>query len=120
MLLCYYAILLLDYAIMLLSYYANCYARLFTRVPLMDITGGFKCIRTDALRHIDLKKIRSQGYSFQIEINFLIFNKGYRVTEMPIVFTDRTVGQSKMNRNIIYEAILIVPRLFFKKIFRKF
>ena len=104
---------------LLLSYYANCYARFLTRVPIMDITGGFKCIRIDALQAIDLDKIKSQGYSFQIEINFLIYNKGFRVTEMPIIFTDRVVGHSKMNKNIIYEAILIVPRLFLKKMFRK-
>ena len=102
-----------------LSYYANWYARFFTRLPIMDLTGGFKCFRRNVLEAIDLKNIRSEGYSFQIEINFLAYNKGFKVKEIPIVFTDRTVGESKMNKNIVYEAILIVPKLLYRKIFNQ-
>ena len=105
---------------LLLSYLANMYARLLTRVPINDLTGGFKCFDRKVLQAIDFKKIRSEGYSFQIEINFLAYNKGFRITEIPIVFTDRTVGQSKMNKNIIYEAIWMVPKLLFRKMFRSF
>jgi len=103
-----------------LSYFANWYARLLTGVPIRDLTGGFKCFRSNVLRGIDLHKIRSQGYSFQIEINFLAYNKGFNLTEIPIVFTDRTIGESKMNKTIVYEAILMVPKLFFRKIFKIF
>ena len=101
---------------LLLSYFANLYARLLTRVPIRDLTAGFKCFRREVLEVIDLKNIRSEGYSFQIEMNFLIYNKGFQITEIPIVFTDRNVGQSKMSRQIIYEAILIVWRLNIRKL----
>jgi dolichol-phosphate mannosyltransferase len=67
-----------------------------------------------------LSKIYSEGYSFQIEMNFLTWIKGFKVLEIPIVFTDRTVGESKMNRAIVIEAILMVPKLFIKKIFKLF
>lgn len=103
---------------LLLSYFANLYARIFTRVPIRDLTGGFKCFRRTVLEAIDYKNIRSQGYSFQIEMNFLAYNKGFKIREIPIVFTDRTVGESKMNKNIVYEAIFMVPKLLFRKIFR--
>ena len=101
---------------LLLSYFANLYARLLTRVPIRDLTAGFKCFRREALEVIDLKNIRSEGYSFQIEMNFLVYNKGFQITEIPIVFTDRNVGESKMSRQIIYEAILIVWRLNIRKL----
>ena len=105
---------------LLLSYYANWYARLLTRVPIKDLTGGFKCFRNEVLKAIDLKNIRSEGYSFQIEMNFLAYNRGFQLTEIPIVFTDRTVGESKMNNIIVYEAIWMVPKLLIRKIFRIF
>jgi len=105
---------------LLLSYFANWYARLLTRVPLRDLTGGFKCFRSEVLEAIDIKNICSEGYSFQIEMNFLAYNRGFQLTEIPIVFTDRTVGESKMNINIVYEAIWMVPKLFIRKIFRIF
>ena len=66
---------------------------------------------------INLQNIRSEGYSFQIEINFLAYNKGFKIIEIPIVFADRTVGESKMNRQIIYEAVFIVWRLNIRKLF---
>ena len=104
---------------LLLSYCANWYARNLTRVPIKDITGGFKCFRRNVLEAIDLDSICSEGYSFQIEINFLTHNKGFNITEIPIIFTDRTVGESKMNRQIMYEAVFIVWRLNIRKIFGK-
>ena len=70
------------------------------------------------LQSIDLTKIRSEGYSFQIEMNFLAWIKGFKISEIPIVFTDRTVGESKMNRAIVIEAIWMVPKLLIKKIFK--
>ena len=103
---------------LLLSYFANWYARFFIRFPIKDSTGGYKCFRRKVLESIDLTKIRSQGYSFQIEINFLAWIKGFKLLEIPIVFTDRTVGESKMNRTILIEAIWMVPKLFIKKIFK--
>ena len=103
---------------LLLSYFANSYARLLIRFPIKDSTGGFKCFRRKVLESINLTKIRSAGYSFQIEINFLTWIKGFKISEIPIVFTDRTVGESKMNRSIVIEAIWMVPKLFMKKIFK--
>ena len=101
---------------LLLSYFANWYARFITQVPIMDLTGGFKCFRKDVLEAIDLNNIRSEGYSFQIEMNYLAYNKGFKLIEIPIVFTDRTVGESKMNKHIIYEAVFIVWRLKIRKL----
>ena len=105
---------------LLLSYGANLYAQIFIRFPIKDSTGGFKCFKRDVLESIDLSKIYSEGYSFQIEMNFLTWIKGFKILEIPIVFTDRTVGESKMNRAIVIEAILMVPKLFIKKIFKLF
>jgi dolichol-phosphate mannosyltransferase len=104
---------------LLLSSFANFYARFVTRVPIHDLTGGFKCIKRKVLERINLDSIQSQGYSFQIEMNFLTFNYGFKIKEIPIIFHDRTVGESKMDRSIVYEAIFIVPRLILKKIFFK-
>ena len=105
---------------LLLSYCANLYARIFTQFPIKDSTGGFKCYKRNVLESINLSKVYSEGYSFQIEMNFLTWMKGFKILEIPIVFTDRTVGQSKMNRAIVIEAIFMVPKLFIKKIFRLF
>ena len=101
-----------------LSYFANSYARFLIRFPIKDSTGGFKCFRRKVLESINLTNIRSAGYSFQIEMNFLAWIKGFKISEIPIVFTDRTVGESKMNRSIVIEAIWLVPKLFMKKIFK--
>ena len=103
---------------LLLSYFANWYARLLIRFPIKDSTGGYKCFRRKVLQSIDLTKIRSEGYSFQIEMNFLVWIKGFKISEIPIVFTDRTVGESKMNRAIVIEAVWMVPKLLMKKIFK--
>ena len=103
---------------LLLSYCANLYAKFLIRFPIKDSTGGFKCLHRKVLESIDLKTINSQGYSFQIEMNFLAWVKGFKIQEIPIVFTDRTVGESKMNRDIVIEAIWMVPKLLVRKIFK--
>ena len=103
---------------LLLSYFANLYAKFLIRFPIKDSTGGFKCFHRKVIESIDLKTINSQGYSFQIEMNFLAWVKGFKIQEIPIVFTDRTVGESKMNRSIVIEAIWMVPKLLIRKIFK--
>lgn len=100
---------------LVLSFSANVYARLLTGVPVKDLTGGFKAIRREVLEAIDLDRIRSDGYSFQIELTFQAWRQGFRIREIPIVFTDRRVGISKMSRRIIYEATWMVWRLFFQR-----
>lgn len=102
---------------LLLSYFANVYSRIVTGMPLRDGTGGYKCFRTDVLRRIDLTRIRSNGYSFQIETNFLVWSMGKRIKEIPIIFVDRRSGVSKMSRNIIREAATMVWKLRFAKMF---
>lgn len=96
---------------LLLSYFANVYARTITGLPLWDATGGFKCFRRKVLEAIDLNDVRSNGYGFQIEMSFRAWRKGFRLVEMPIVFVDRTEGQSKMSGHIVREAVLMVWRL---------
>ena len=96
---------------LILSYSANLYARAVTGLPLFDSTGGFKCFRRGVLEAIDLSAVRSNGYAFQIEMSFRAWKKGFRIVEIPIVFTDRTEGESKMSRRIIREAIWMVWRL---------
>lgn len=96
---------------LLLSYFANMYARWVTRLPIRDATGGFKCFRTSVLRQINLDGIKSDGYSFQIELTYKIWKKGFRIKEIPIIFVDRTKGQSKMSGQIIHEALFLLVRL---------
>lgn len=93
---------------LLLSLGANRYARWITGLPLSDSTGGFKCFRRAVLEAIDFERVRSNGYSFQIEMSFRAWRKGFRLVEIPIVFTDRVEGQSKMNKRIVREAIWMV------------
>ncbi len=93
---------------LLLSIGANQYARLVTGLPLADSTGGFKCFRRRVLEAIPLERVRSNGYAFQIEMSFLAWKKGFRICEIPIVFTDRVEGQSKMNGKIVREAVWMV------------
>lgn len=93
---------------LILSKGASIYTRLITGMPVSDPTGGFKCFRADVLRSIDLDRVHSQGYSFQIEMNYRAWNKGFVIRELPIVFTDRTVGKSKMTRSNIFEAVWMV------------
>ncbi|MBT7512642.1 MAG: glycosyltransferase, partial [Candidatus Marinimicrobia bacterium] len=94
-----------------LSYGANLYSRIVTGLPLMDSTGGFKAWSRKVLEAIDLNDVRSQGYSFQIEMNFRAWRKDFKIHEHSIIFVDRTIGESKMSRNIMYEAIWMVWRL---------
>ena len=98
---------------LLLSYYANIYARIVTGVPIWDLTAGFKCYRRAVLEAIDLSRVRSNGYAFQIEMSFRAWRKHFKIVEIPIVFVDRTEGQSKMSRSIVREAIFMVWRLRF-------
>ena len=96
---------------LILSYSANIYARAVTGMPLYDATGGFKCFRREVLESIDLNDVRSNGYAFQIEMSFRAWRRGFRIVEIPIVFVDRTEGESKMSKKIIREAVWMVWRL---------
>ena len=102
---------------LLLSYFANVYARWITGLPLTDSTGGFKCFRKEVLEAIPLSKIRSNGYAFQIEMSFRAWRKKFKLVEVPIVFVDRTEGTSKMNKAIVREAVWVVWWLRFSKLF---
>ncbi|MCI0530464.1 MAG: polyprenol monophosphomannose synthase [candidate division Zixibacteria bacterium] len=96
---------------LLLSYFANVYSRWITGVPVRDSTGGFKCYRRAVLEGIELDKIKSEGYSFQIETCFRAWKKGFRIKEIPIIFVDRRAGHSKMSKRIVREAIWVVWKL---------
>jgi dolichol-phosphate mannosyltransferase len=96
---------------LLLSYGANIYARAITGIHLGDATGGFKCFRREVLEAIPLDKVRSNGYAFQIEMSFRAWKRNFRIAEIPIVFHDRTEGESKMSKGIVREAIWMVWRL---------
>ncbi len=102
-----------------LSYFANGYTRYITGMPICDATGGFKCFRRNVLEAIDLTKIDSNGYAFQIEMTFKAWKKGFRVVEIPIIFHDRVKGTSKMSRKIVREAVIMVWILRLKSIFGK-
>ena len=104
---------------LILSYSANLYSRVITGMPIKDSTGGFKAWRREVLEGLDLNAVRSQGYSFQIEMNFRTWCKGFRIKEVPIIFVDRTIGESKMSKNIVYEAIFMVWRLRIWKYFNR-
>jgi dolichol-phosphate mannosyltransferase len=98
---------------LLLSYFAAVYARMVTGLRIWDMTAGFKCFRRRVLEAIDLNDVRSNGYGFQIEMNFRAYRKGFKWKEIGIVFSDRTHGTSKMNSSIVREAVLMVWRLRF-------
>ena len=104
---------------LILSVGANIYSRIITGLPLHDATGGFKCFRREVLEALPLDRIRSDGYSFQIEMNFHAWKRGFRIVEMPITFTDRLVGQSKMSKRIIWEAAFLVWKLRLASLMRK-
>lgn len=89
---------------LVLSYGAGVYTRAITRLPLQDVTAGFKCFRREVLEAIDFRRVRSNGYSFQIEMNYRAWRKGFRLVEVPIVFTERSEGESKMTKGIVREA----------------
>jgi dolichol-phosphate mannosyltransferase len=94
-----------------LSRGGSLYARLVLHVHVHDLTGGFKCFRREVLEALDLSRIRSQGYAFQVELTYRALQLGFRVVEIPIVFTDRRVGHSKMSRRIVLEAMWMIPTL---------
>ena len=102
---------------LLLSYFANLYAKIIIGLPIIDATGGFKCFNSKVLRAIDLTKIKSEGYSFQIEMNTKSKQNGFSLKEIPIIFVDRTVGKSKMTKKIIYEAAWVVLKMRLQSIF---
>jgi dolichol-phosphate mannosyltransferase len=104
---------------LVLSYGANIYSRIITGMPINDATGGFKCFRAEALRKIDLKAIKSNGYGFQIEMNYKVWKNKGKIKEIPIIFIDRRSGTSKMNKKIIWEAIFLVWKLRFSSLFKK-
>lgn len=96
---------------LMLSYGANWYTRLVTGLAIMDCTSGFKCFRRSLIEMINLDRICSDGYSFQIEMNFRSAELGVRIVEVPIIFIDRRAGQSKMSKRIVREAVLMVWKL---------
>jgi len=96
---------------LMLSYFANVYARWVTGLRLWDSTGGYKCYRRAVLEGIDLDRVRSNGYSFQIEMSFRAWRKGFRLKEITITFSDRSEGRSKMSGGIVREAVWMVWRL---------
>jgi dolichol-phosphate mannosyltransferase len=96
---------------LMLSYFANVYARSVTGLNVFDATGGYKCFRRKVLEAIDLSDVRSNGYAFQIEMSFRAWRKSFRIVEIPIVFVDRTEGTSKMSKKIVREAVWMVWRL---------
>ena len=96
---------------LLLSYFANLYTRIITGMNVKDSTGGFKCFRATALSQINFDEVKSNGYSFQIEMTYRLWKKGARVKEIPIIFVDRLEGESKMSKKIVYEAIFMVWKL---------
>ena len=101
---------------LLLSYFASIYAKLITGIPFSDSTGGFNCYSRKALLNLNLDKVFSIGYAFQIELKFKIWSQGLRCVEVPITFWERTVGKSKMSRKIVVEAVVNVFRLRLKKL----
>ncbi|RLC45396.1 MAG: polyprenol monophosphomannose synthase [Candidatus Cloacimonadota bacterium] len=102
---------------LLISYIASKYVRFITGIPVKDPTSGYKCFRKEVLQTINIDKVLSDGYSFQIEINYKVWKKGFRIKEIPIIFIDRRSGQSKMSKKIIIEAMFVVWQLkFFNKL----
>lgn len=104
---------------LMLSLGAAKYVQLITGMPITDPTGGFKCFRRHTLQSINLNEIRSNGYSFQIEMSHKVWRQGMKIVEVPIVFTDRFQGKSKMSRKIVWEAVWMVWRLLFQNHLRR-
>jgi dolichol-phosphate mannosyltransferase len=104
----------------IMSYYASVYVRIVTGIRIMDTTAGFICYRRRVLETIELDRIRFIGYAFQIEMKFTAWKHGFRIVEVPIIFTDRTEGTSKMSKGIFKEAILGVMQMRWKSLFRKY
>lgn len=104
----------------LMSYYASAYVRFVTRMKVRDTTAGFICYRNTVLKAIDMNKIKFTGYAFQIEMKFTAWKLGFKIIEVPIIFTDRTLGESKMSKGIFREAILGVITLRLNSLFRNY
>ncbi|MFA6743639.1 MAG: polyprenol monophosphomannose synthase, partial [Candidatus Neomarinimicrobiota bacterium] len=103
---------------LILSYGANKYTRVVTGMPIKDATAGFKCYRRNVLEGINLSRVKSSGYSFQIEMHFRAWSAGYKIKEIPIIFVERSEGLSKMSKNIVWEAVLMVWKLKLRKMFK--
>lgn len=103
---------------LILSYSANLFAKVITGVPLSDLTSGFKGIRKNVLENLDFNKIDAEGYGFQIEIHFYTYWKGFKIKEIPIVFTERRSGNSKMSKKIIWEAFWLVWKLGIRRLLK--
>ena len=104
---------------LMLSYGAGIYTRAITRLPVKDVTAGFKCYHRRVLESIDLSRVKSNGYSFQVEMKYRAWRKGFRIVEVPIIFTERTEGHSKMSKAIVREAAFKVWELRLRDLFRK-
>lgn len=104
----------------LMSYFASAYVRVVTGLNVYDTTAGFACYRREVLENIELEKIQFKGYAFQIEMKFTTWKCGYRIVEVPIVFTNRELGTSKMSGGIFNEAVLGVVKLRWRSFFRKY
>ncbi len=104
---------------LMISIGASYYTRMITFLPVKDVTAGFMAYRVNSLKQIDFDKVHSNGYSFQIEMKFRMWKKGFKITEIPIVFIDRRAGVSKMSRKIVYEAMFMVWKLKLQSIFNK-
>ena len=104
----------------MLSFFASKYVRFITGIDVHDTTAGFVCYHQNVLRTIDLDRIKFRGYAFQIEMKFTAWKHGFKVTEVPIIFTDRTRGQSKISKGIIKEAVWGVFSMKIKSWFRKY
>ena len=104
----------------LLSYFASMYVRFITRMSVMDTTAGFVCYRAEVLRKIELDKIKFRGYAFQIEMKFTAIKYGFKLVEVPIIFTDRTAGTSKMSKGIVKEALFGVIQMKLRSFFRNY
>jgi dolichol-phosphate mannosyltransferase len=104
----------------LMSYFASIYVRFVTGMKIKDTTAGFKCYRREVLENILPNQVRSVGYSFQIEMKFIAYKLGYKIVEVPIIFTDRKLGSSKMSGGIFNEAIWSVMRMKLRSLFVKY
>lgn len=104
---------------LLISITASIYTKMITFLPIHDVTAGYMCYKVSSLKQIGLDKIKSNGYSFQIEMKYRMWKKGFKLKEIPIVFIDRRAGVSKMSKKIVYEAVFMVWKLKFMSIFNK-
>lgn len=104
---------------LIMSYMASVYTRMVTGLKIMDTTAGFMCYRVSSLKQIKLDEVKSNGYSFQIEMKFKFYKRGFKIFEIPILFIDRREGESKMSRKVVYEAYFMVWKLKLKSIFGK-